>query len=160
MDDDDFRRHSMVPRRILVPTDGSPSAQKAEAFAASMADLMGECEVMVVNVIHPRDKVPTSASQIAPLFTPEQIGAAEATVEAAVERIRGLVASDRVRVSTAVLEGHSAAKAIIEQAESLGTCDLIVLGARGLGGFPSLILGSTSQQVLHGSRCPVAIVKI
>ena len=84
----------MVPRRILVPTDGSPSAQRAEAFAASMADLMGECEVLVVNVVHPRDKVPTSASQIAPLFTPEQIGAAEATAGAAAERIRGLVGTD------------------------------------------------------------------
>jgi nucleotide-binding universal stress UspA family protein len=149
----------MIPRRILVPTDGSASAQAAEAFAASLADLMGECEVTVVTVIHPRDKVPTSASQIAPLFAPEQIAAAEDVVEAAAGRIRALLTAGRVVVSTAVLEGHSVAKAIIEEADSLGTCDLIVMGARGLGGFPSLVLGSTSQQVLHGSRCPVTIVK-
>ena len=36
--------------------------------------------------------------------------------------------------------------------------DLIVLGSRGLGGFPEPLLGSTSTQVAQFARCPVVIV--
>ena len=38
------------------------------------------------------------------------------------------------------------------------TADLVVLGTRGLGGFPGLLLGSVSQAVLHHGQSPMMVV--
>ena len=37
--------------------------------------------------------------------------------------------------------------------------DLVVLGARGRGGFRSLLLGSTSTAVAEHARCPVVVIR-
>jgi len=40
-----------------------------------------------------------------------------------------------------------------------GPDDLIVVGARGLGGFKGLLLGSVSQRIVAESPCPVVVVR-
>ena len=38
-------------------------------------------------------------------------------------------------------------------------CDLIVMGSRGLGGFKKLLLGSTTDRVVHHAAVPVLAVR-
>ena len=62
-----------------------------------------------------------------------------------------------LNVTTEILEGP-AAEAILRVADTY-TCDLIVLGSRGLGTFEGLLLGSVSNTVLQHAKIPVLIVK-
>lgn len=68
-------------------------------------------------------------------------------------------------VRTAGLEGKVTQQTIQDPAPEAitgfaGDDDLIVVGARGLGGFKGLLLGSVSQRVLELATCPVAIIHL
>jgi len=57
---------------------------------------------------------------------------------------------------TSVVVHDSPAGALLARA---ATAQLVVVGCRGRGGFLGLVLGSTSQQLLHHAPCPVAVVR-
>ena len=59
-----------------------------------------------------------------------------------------------VRLSQHALDGNAAAL----MAEFSTAVDLVVVGSRGRGGFAGLLMGSTSQAVLHHAVCPVMVV--
>lgn len=54
-----------------------------------------------------------------------------------------------------VVEGRPSS-ALIKASQTAG---LLVVGARGLGGFTGLLLGSTSKEVLRDAHCPVIVTR-
>lgn len=79
---------------------------------------------------------------------------AEAEVALA-ETIAGITSDTDVAVDTRLVEGN-ASEVLLEAAEG---AELLVVGARGRGGFSALLLGSVSSQCVQHSPCPVVVVR-
>jgi len=56
-----------------------------------------------------------------------------------------------------VLRDGSAVPVLLAVSDEVAA-DLIVVGSRGLGGYPELLLGSTSTQVAQNAHVPVTVV--
>lgn len=137
-------------KRILLATDGSPSAQAAADLAGQLAQLAG-AEVTVVFAFHsvPRYLGEPEVGERLARYTAE----GQRLVDPLTESLTGL----GVDAVSEVLEGPPE-DAILRVAEAR-QCDLIVMGSRGHGGVSSLLLGSVSQKVLSHSQVPVLVVK-
>lgn len=149
----------MPTGRLLVATDGSEPARAAEKAAGLLANSLGECEIEVVTVIHPRSQPYSRSRPFGPQSSAEDVRRAEELLAQAAERIRAVLTNPRARVFEQLLEGDSPAAALIAESEATGEPAPIVIGNRGLGGFAGLVLGSVSTQVLQGAKGPVVLIK-
>lgn len=154
----------MIPGTIMVATDGSGPAQAAEKFAAELADHLGDVQLVLVTVIPPRKLPPISPPQ-QPSYvahtteTGENRVEAEALLAEAETRVRALLSSPEVSLTTEVIEASSPAKGIVDRSQGPEVCRMIVMGNRGHSEIAGLVLGSASSQVLHAASCPVVVVR-
>ena len=138
---------------VLVGVDGSAHAQEALVQAAHEAALRGArlrivCAWEIPPAVFLGGFAPGTEQSPLDSFR----GDAEAIVREAVAEAEQLQPS--VPCEGQALEGQ-AANVLLEEAAD---ASLVVVGSRGRGGFASLLLGSTSQQVAHHSPCPVLVV--
>jgi nucleotide-binding universal stress UspA family protein len=130
-----------------VGVDGSPGARGALAWAADEAEARG-AELVVVGVAPgPPDRVPRWAE-------PADIAAAwQAVVDDAV----GLAAT---RCPDLAVHGQVDWGAPADVLVEVGSAaDLLVVGARGTGGFAGLLVGSVADRCLRRARGPVVVVR-
>ncbi len=140
---------------ILVPVDGSPTAQLAVEKAIVMAKAFGS-RVTAIFVI---DSYPFSG--IGTDFAygqTEYLSAATAEANASVRVARTAFDAAGVSVDTSVIESHAAWRGIVESAASI-QADLIVMGSHGRSGLEKLVLGSVTQAVLSHTKLPVLVVR-
>lgn len=135
---------------ILVGIDGSPDADAALAWALREAALRS-VRVTVLYAFRVREFAGPFGRDVSLDKEREE---ARALVEQSVERVAGPDHRD-VDIDATAVTGRGAADAILRHR---GEAELIVVGSRGLGGFPGLLLGSVSQQVAAHADVPVAVI--
>ncbi len=135
--------------RIVVGIDASDPSLDALRWALDEARLRG-AELELVHAF-PRPEL-VGMTMVVTLPSDDELRAASEQVLAeALERVGG--AGD-VPVTRRVETGGPAA-VLVGAAEG---ADLLVVGARGLGGFKGLLLGSVTQQVIAQAPCPVVVI--
>jgi nucleotide-binding universal stress UspA family protein len=125
--------------KVLITTDGNEAAQHAIASAIRLLPLL-TAEVRLVSVLDPEAR----------------IGANE---DAAADLTRGAAQLLEAGVTAEAVErrGHFA-EAILAEAERWGA-DVIVVGSEGRRGLARWLGGSVSDDVIHGWRGAVLVVK-
>ena len=142
-------------KHILVPVDGSSTAQLAIEKAISLAKAFG-ARVTAIFVIDPYPF--TGVGTDFAYGQAEYLSAATAEATAAIKAAKTAFEQAGVNVETHVVEAHAAWRGVIEAAESV-QADLIVMGSHGRSGLEKLVLGSVTQAVLSHTKLPVLVVR-
>lgn len=142
-------------KHILVPVDGSPTAQMAVDKAAGLAKAFGS----TVTAIYVIDPYPfTGLGSDFAYGQAEYLSAAAIEAKEATQAAQQTLEQAGVSVKTSVVEAHAAWRGILETAASVGA-DLIVMGSHGRRGLEKMVLGSVTQRVLSHSHLPVFVVR-
>ncbi|WP_051942916.1 universal stress protein [Streptacidiphilus rugosus] len=142
-----------APGPVVVGVDGSSHGQAVLRQALEEADLHG----LPLIVVHTWRRMPGGLSvpveEQRRRFRPEQVSHELVVSEALAGAGQRF---PEVAVTAWVREDHPV-RALLEVARSR-SASLLLVGARGSGGYPGLALGSVALGVLHHATCPVCVV--
>jgi nucleotide-binding universal stress UspA family protein len=139
-------------KKILIATDGSPSADEAVEFGLELA-VEQEADPIFVHVVPAVDVLPGGGFGVTTAHIHDVTDADREPLEKAAK-----VATEHgVRARTHLLRGDPVDE-IVACADTIDA-DLIVIGSRGHGAILNALLGSVSHGVLHEARRPVLIVR-
>jgi universal stress protein A len=138
-------------RSVLCPVDFSEPSRQALTWASAIATRRG-AELRVLAVVDPLLAQAAKTRFGSDLAGSETESALRDFVAATLPPGKAERAHPRLDVRVG-----EAAAAILQASGDDGT-DLIVMGTHGLGGFRKLVLGSTTERVLRGTRRAVLAV--
>ena len=139
--------------KILVPVDGSAASLQAVRQALRMIDDGLRASLVLANV-----QEPATLYEMLLAHDPELIEQVSAKAGLhLLEPAQALARAAGVEHEIEVAAGDPA-HTLIDILENFG-CDMVVMGARGLGTLRSAMLGSVSHEVLHAAQVPVLVVK-
>lgn len=137
---------------IVVGVDGSEHSVDALRWAAEEARLRGATLKVVASFATP---IMSTGYEVAAPDPSDLAAASNTMLGAAIDTIREDGVLDGVDVVTEALEGHAGEQLIRLSADA----DLLVVGARGHGGFLGLLMGSVTTYVVNHAVCPVVVVR-
>lgn len=140
--------------KILVAVDGSAAALQALGEALRLVRDGLQASLVLANVQEPATLYEMLLAHDADVI--EQVSA-DAGLHL-LEPARALARQAGVEHEIEVARGDPA-HTLIDIAENFG-CELVVMGARGMGTLRSALLGSVSHEVLHAAPMPVMVVKL
>jgi nucleotide-binding universal stress UspA family protein len=145
-------------KHILIPTDGSKTADKAvESGIAFARD--AKARVTLFTAV-PEYRSPSEAQivgrRVVSLWDHERLSRdhAQAILEPAAARVRAA----GVECDTAFAESDHPYEAIVEAAAGRG-CDLILMASHGRSGLSELLYGSQTRGVLSHSSIPTLVYR-
>ena len=144
------------PRKILAPFDFSEHSRTALAAARDLAaDYGASLELLhvVEPIMEPHPYVPLHYRSEA-FALPELM----ARVREDLGPIAAEIVGDAVPHTIEVRDGNPAWQ-IVEHAEEAGV-DLIVIATHGRTGLARFFLGSVTERVVRGAKCPVLTLKV
>jgi nucleotide-binding universal stress UspA family protein len=145
-----------MPRRILVPLDGSDFSFRATRYAINLAKLTGG-EIICVHAVVDLPYIEYMGAGI--VVVTRYIDEAKKHTEEWFSQVRAMAAKESIKVtSDTIFNLPSVAESIIGYAAEQ-KADLIVLGTRGRSELKRLVLGSTASGVVAHATCPVLVVR-
>ncbi|WP_044507755.1 universal stress protein [Gordonia sp. KTR9] len=138
---------------VVVGVDGSPVSDAAVAEAFRQASLRN----VPLRAVHTWTPLDADALHGYGIGADEVARMTQDAVEVLAKRLAGYAQDyPDVTIERSVLP-EEPAKALLDAAGAKAS--LLVVGSRGRGGFRGLLLGSTSQKVMHHAECPVMVVR-
>ena len=145
--------------KILVPTDGSRTAQKAARYGVDLGKQL-KASVIVLSVMDQRSFIgqTVSAAETARhVIEPIEDYLREAA-EGYAGEIKKMCDKNAVQSKTVITKGHPVEEIVKEAKKS--KADLIVMGSYGRSAFAAAVLGSVAYGVMHkDTTIPVLVVK-
>lgn len=148
-----------VPRRVLIPLDGSALAEQILGPALAVGRLVG-WEYDLMRLV-PVPYVVGSPVMVHSLkVDQERLEEARAEARAYMEDVRARLEADGHTVRTRVVEGSGGALAegILEAGAELDA-ELIALATHGHGGLKRLVLGSVADKLIRAAEVPLLVFR-
>jgi nucleotide-binding universal stress UspA family protein len=139
--------------RVVVGVDGSEGSRQALAWAVQEASWRG-AQLDVVNAWVPADVLVPAGPAIV-LDRDGTRAASQALLEEMTHTIGKAAEPATLHIELIPAAGGPAATLL----DAARGADVLVVGARGVGGFRGLRLGSVSQQCVHHAPCPIVVVR-
>lgn len=138
-------------KKILVPTDFSPCADKALQYALTIAEKAG-AEIILLHACNlnnnkAEDRYPTVA------YNKPITQTAATKLEVLKKHINQ---SGKVTASVQLFDGDILDS--IQEAETKHMIDLIVMGTQGASGFKKIIMGSKTAAAIKNAKAPVIAI--
>lgn len=145
--------------KVVLPFDGSGSANRAVDYVVDLARRIGDGEVSVDLV-----NVQAAAVGLPDFFARDAADVAEKLTQTMLAEGGRVLIEPRARLEQAKIPVRSSVL-VGEPAQEIATFAIdhkagaIVMGTRGLGAVGGLVMGSVAAKVVHLVKMPVTLVK-
>lgn len=148
-------------KKILVPLDGSPRAEKILPHVEALAT-QNKAEVILLEVVEPASAEFTPSLNM--MVTPQELDlywqSLQAAEQAAKDYLKKKTAElEKKTINTdAVIKRGEAVRSIIEVAKDRNV-DLIAMASHGRTGFSRVFYGSVANGLLHKVDRPLLLIR-
>ena len=140
-------------KKILVPTDFSPTAEKAFRFAANLA-LKNDGMVVLYHVYTPVESTFVDTPEKRRMYNLQM----ERNALKRLQRLKTKVAGPSCPIPVDAVVGRSPLKDDILGFAEQNAIDLIVMGTQGASGLKKVVVGSEASRIAKESTIPVLLI--